>query len=162
MSQHKLEGKYNFQPVMSISSIIMVLVHSKESSPDAERLPEHLNTMADQESQSIRDCYDWMLNHSVFHQILTQMGPLEIDLFASPLLQLEARSGSRSHGCIPLGLVTSPRFCQSTLLPDSALPNQSERTVSMNSVSDTFLENSAMVPGSPRGSLPGCYHNYQI
>ena len=48
----------------------------------AEHLPGHLNVTADQESRLIRDRCDWMLNPQ---KIQENMGPLEIDLFASRL-----------------------------------------------------------------------------
>ena len=51
----------------------------------AEHLPGHLNVTADQESRLIRDRCDWMLNPQVFQKIQENMGPLEIDLFASRL-----------------------------------------------------------------------------
>jgi len=51
----------------------------------AEHLPGHLNTIADQESRTLRDRCDWMLNPSVFQRIREAMGPLEVDLFASRL-----------------------------------------------------------------------------
>ena len=37
--------------------------------------------MIDMDSRTVRDCCDWMLNPVVFQRILTQMGPLEVNLF---------------------------------------------------------------------------------
>ena len=51
----------------------------------AEHLPGKLNQIADIESRTVRDRCDWMLNPVVFQRILTWMGPLEVDLFASRL-----------------------------------------------------------------------------
>jgi len=51
----------------------------------AEHLPGRDNVTADQESRSTRDRCDWMLNRPVFQAIQQQMGPLELDLFASRL-----------------------------------------------------------------------------
>ena len=51
----------------------------------AEHLPGHLNVIADQESRSVQDCCDWMLNPDIFQRIKETMGPLEVDLFASRL-----------------------------------------------------------------------------
>ena len=51
----------------------------------AEHLPGHLNVIADQESRSMRDRCDWMLNPKVFQTIQAAMGPLEVDLFATRL-----------------------------------------------------------------------------
>ena len=51
----------------------------------AEHLPGHLNVTADQESWVVRDRCNWMLNPHVFQKIQENMGPLEVDLFASHL-----------------------------------------------------------------------------
>jgi len=51
----------------------------------AEHLPGKDNITADRESQSMKNCCDWMLNPRVFQQIQRQMGPLQTDLFASRL-----------------------------------------------------------------------------
>jgi len=53
----------------------------------AEHLPGKENVIADEESRSVRDRCDWMLNPRVFDQIQSQIGPCEIDLFASRLTQ---------------------------------------------------------------------------
>ena len=51
----------------------------------AEYLPGKDNVAADQESRSMKDRCDWMLNPQVFDQINQHLSPLEIDLFASHL-----------------------------------------------------------------------------
>ena len=51
----------------------------------AEHLPGKDNITADRESRTMKDRCDWMLNPQVFQQIQLQMGPLQIDLFASRL-----------------------------------------------------------------------------
>jgi len=51
----------------------------------AEHLPGHLNSQADEESRTVRDRCNWMLNQSVFQWINATMGPLEVDFFASCL-----------------------------------------------------------------------------
>jgi len=48
----------------------------------AEHLPGHLNSQANEESRTVRDRCDWMLNQSVFQRINAAMGPLEVDFFA--------------------------------------------------------------------------------
>jgi len=52
-------------------------------------LSEHIlgqcNQIADAESRTVRNRCNWMLNPAVFQRIMTQMGPLEVDLFASRL-----------------------------------------------------------------------------
>ena len=101
----------------------------------AEHLPGHLNTIADQESWSVRDRCDWMLNPSMFQRIREKLGPLEVDLFAScltkPLLQLESRPRSSSNRCLYAGLVSTAVLCQPTLVPDPSLPHQGENTISL-------------------------------
>ena len=49
----------------------------------AEHLPGKDNLAVDQELRLMKDCWNWMLNLQVFNQIQLQMGPLQIDLFAS-------------------------------------------------------------------------------
>jgi len=51
----------------------------------AEHLPGRLNHVADQESRMQGDSSDWKLSPRVFNQLMKQMGPCEIDLFASRL-----------------------------------------------------------------------------
>ena len=51
----------------------------------AEHLPGKENLVADEESRMMKDRCDWMLNPAIFNQIQLQMGPCEIDLFASCL-----------------------------------------------------------------------------
>ena len=51
----------------------------------AEHLPGKDNITADRESRSTKDCCDWMLNPQILQLIHQQMGPLQIDLFASRL-----------------------------------------------------------------------------
>ena len=54
----------------------------------AEHLPGIANMIADQESRTTQDHCDWMLNPSIFQAIQEQLGPLEVDLFASRLTKL--------------------------------------------------------------------------
>ena len=71
----------------------------------AEHLPGSLNTIADQDFRSFRDCNDWMLNPTVFQKVAKKLGPLEVDLFASCLTkQLTAgeqtqRQQQQMHSC---------------------------------------------------------------
>ena len=51
----------------------------------AQHLPGEENIRADTESRVMRDRSDWMLNPSIFQQILRRFRGLEIDLFASRL-----------------------------------------------------------------------------
>ena len=52
----------------------------------AEHLPGVLNTIADEESQVMKDRSDWMLDPRVFDQIKRKWGPLGVNLFASILI----------------------------------------------------------------------------
>ena len=51
----------------------------------AEHLPGQQNVLADHESRSRKDRCDWMINPHLFHQIQDQLGPCQVDLFASRL-----------------------------------------------------------------------------
>ena len=51
----------------------------------AEHLPGKENQIADEESRIVRDQCDWMIHPNLFAQIQQEMGPLEVDLFASRL-----------------------------------------------------------------------------
>ena len=51
----------------------------------AEHLPGKENQIADKESRIVRDRCDWMIHPNLFAQIQQEMGPLEVDLFASCL-----------------------------------------------------------------------------
>ena len=51
----------------------------------ASHLPGILNEEADEESRIMKDRSDWMLCPEIFRSIQAQLGPLEIDLFASRL-----------------------------------------------------------------------------
>ena len=48
-------------------------------------LPGKNNIVADSESRELKDRSDWMLNKSVFSQILDRFPNLNVDLFASHL-----------------------------------------------------------------------------
>ena len=49
----------------------------------AQHLPGKQNVIADEESRIIKDRWDWMLNPTIFDQIQSHLGPMDIDLFAS-------------------------------------------------------------------------------
>ena len=53
----------------------------------AEHLPGQQNVLADHESRSQKDRCDWMINPHLFHQIQDQLGPCQVDLFASRLIR---------------------------------------------------------------------------
>ena len=57
----------------------------------AEHLPGRLNVGANQESRAKGDSSDWRLNPTVFQNLMSQLGPCQVDLFASRLnAQLES------------------------------------------------------------------------
>ena len=51
----------------------------------AEHLPGKNNQVADEESRAVRDRCDWMIHPELFARIHQEMGPLDVDLFASRL-----------------------------------------------------------------------------
>ena len=51
----------------------------------ASRLAGKMNVIADTESRIMRDRSDWKLHPQVFREINRQLGPLQVDLFASRL-----------------------------------------------------------------------------
>ena len=51
----------------------------------AEHLPGNLNVVADIESWTVKDRFNWMINPKVFQKLQQSLDPLEIDLFASRL-----------------------------------------------------------------------------
>ena len=51
----------------------------------AEHLPGQQNVLVDHESRSLKDRWDWMINPQLFYQIQDQLGPCQMDLFASRL-----------------------------------------------------------------------------
>ena len=63
----------------------MGLVHEPDITLIAEHLLGVLNTIADQESQVMRDRSDWMLNPRIFNKVQQKWGPLEVDMFAPRL-----------------------------------------------------------------------------
>ena len=51
----------------------------------AQHLPGSSNKIADEESRTLRDRSDWMLNPQIFTRVNQMFGPLKVDLFASRL-----------------------------------------------------------------------------
>ena len=51
----------------------------------AEHLPGAFNTIADQESRTLRTSTPWMLDRMVFQEVMGRLGPCTNDLFASQL-----------------------------------------------------------------------------
>ena len=78
---YKSEGRHSFWSAVPIGYRDVDLVHIEEHNTNS-RTPSGATS---QESRSIRDHCDWMLDPSVFKGIQEKMGPLEVDLFASRL-----------------------------------------------------------------------------
>ena len=85
-------------------------------------------------------------------------GPVCItpDEAASPLLQLETRPKSRSNRCLHAELGNLLGICQSSMVPDTSLPDQGEKTGSEDSANNAIVENPVMVSTSfgTFGGLP--------
>ena len=79
--------------------------------------------------------------------------PYEAD---STLLQLETRPRSGGDRCLPAELGSMSGICQSPMVLDTPLPRQSAKTNSADSIVNTPVEDSIMVPSSTRasGGLP--------
>jgi len=81
---NKLGGTHS-QPLCQLVLTIWDWCIQRDVYLVAEHLPGKDNITADRESRSTRDRCNWMLNPQVFQKIQWQMGPLQIDLFASRL-----------------------------------------------------------------------------
>ena len=79
------KGGTTFQKLCKLAITMWTWCTSRNITLTAEHLPGNLNVMTDQESQLVRDRCNWMLNPHVFQKIQENMGPLEVDLFASHL-----------------------------------------------------------------------------
>ena len=64
----------------------------------ASHLPGILNEKADEESRIMKERSDWMLCPETFRSIQAQLGPLEIDLFASRLTSDIRELATRPRG----------------------------------------------------------------
>ena len=78
-------GGTQSQPLCQLALSLWEWCLQKEIFLVAVHLPGRENVVADQESRTVKDRCDWMLNPNVFRQIQAQMGPCEVDLFASRL-----------------------------------------------------------------------------
>ena len=83
-------------------------------------------------------------------------GPVRFtaDKPACSFLQLEARSGSRGHGCLHAGLVSMQGVCQPPMVPDTLLSDQGQGTSSTVGANNTLMENTTVVSHSP-GAVRG-------
>ena len=72
-----VERVHNITILLKMDNVTAVMYINK--------IPGEKNTVADEKSRNVKNRCDWMLNPLVFKQILTLLGPLEIDLCASCL-----------------------------------------------------------------------------
>ena len=119
----------------------------------AEDLPGKLNWQADEESKTVKDRCDWMLNRSVFQQINAPMGPLEMDLFASQLTKQLPRfynwrpdPKAKATRCLYAGLGSLSGIRQPSMVSNIPLSDQAEKISSTNGAHNTIVENSVVVP----------------
>ncbi|XP_065895876.1 uncharacterized protein [Dysidea avara] len=83
---NRMDGTHS-QPLCNLSIAIWDRSLQQGIYLIVEHLPGKQNVVADEESRTVRDRCDWMLNPNIFNRIQSQMGPCKIDLFASRLTQ---------------------------------------------------------------------------
>ena len=127
----------------------------------AEHVPGQLNAQTDKESRTVKDRCNWMLNWSIFHQIMIVMGSLEVDLFASqvtsqlarfyswrPDLEAEAMDAFMQDWSACRGFANPP------MVPITSLSDQGQGTSSTVGANNTLMENTTVVSHSP-GAVRG-------
>ena len=82
---HQQDGWYGLTRPQSAHQELWSWCLTKNVTLRASHLPGILNERADEESRIMKDRSDWMLCPEIFRSIQAQLGPLEIDLFASRL-----------------------------------------------------------------------------
>ena len=82
---YKQNGGTKSKDLNMIMKKIWDWCHTRKITLTVEHLPGDLNLIADWHSRNANDSSDWSLDRQVFSQILAQMGPLDVDLFASRL-----------------------------------------------------------------------------
>ena len=107
----------------------------------AEHLPGILNKVADMESRVI--CIP--TNSAISGSSPNRFICVTANQTATPLLQLEARPGSRSNRFLHTNLDSSKGLCQSPMVPDFLLSESDKETTSQSSSGDTTLAISIMV-----------------
>ena len=119
----------------------------------ADHLPGHLSSEANEESRTVRDLSNWMLNQSIFQQINAKMGPLEVDLFASCLKRQLLASIARGLTQKQRQWVPSCTIGHQFTIPvvsNTSLSDKGEKTVSLNSTSNTSVEKATTISSSTR------------
>ena len=119
----------------------------------AQHLAGVLNTIADDESQVMKDRCDWQLRPRVFHLINKKLGPLELDLFASWLTHQLPRTtmletGSGSHRCVHSELGQVQGICQPPMETDWQGSGTDTPKMSRACSTSSSVEGTGMVPSA--------------
>ena len=113
---HQPEGRHCLQSAFQLAITIWNWCIARKIILTAEHLLGHLNTIVDQESCSVQDRCDWILNPSENSENDGAPGGglvyLSPDQTTSSVLQLESQSISLGDRCIHAGLVTTAGLCQ--------------------------------------------------
>ena len=84
-SLHQSFGGTHSHQLNSIAVQLWKWCLDRQISLTVEHLPGKNNQAADEESRAVRDRCDWMIHLELFPRIHQEMGPLDVDLFASHL-----------------------------------------------------------------------------
>ena len=120
-------------------------------------VPGQLNVQADEESRTVKDRCNWMLSQSIFYQIMTVMGSLEMDLFASRLTRQLPRFYSWRPDLSTDAFMQDWSACRGFANPLWSLIPHCLTKVKVQAArfaNNTFMENTTVVshnPGAIRG-----------
>jgi len=121
----------------------------------AQHLPGTQNTIVDAESRAQIGKTDWKLSPLIFPRIQETFGPSsgpDCNSSVCPvpsLLQLAARSVSRSDRCVPPSVDSHQGVCQSFMELNRQDTGSSTNSTSQHSAGSTSVEVSTMVPHAP-------------
>jgi len=118
----------------------------------AQHLPGTQNTIADAESRAQIDRTDWKLSPLIFHRIQETLVHWLCNSSVCPvpsLLQLAARSISRSNRRVPPSVDSYQGVCQSSLELDRQDTCSKTNSTSQNSAGSTSVEVATVVPHTP-------------
>ena len=125
----------------------------------AEYLPGSLNLVVDSESRTMRlheKSINFPANSTVSRTFTNRSFCISPDKTATTLLQLEARSRSRSDRCLYPELGPSKGVCKPSVVSDFSVSEPDKTTTGQSTVSDTTLAISTLVSNHPQdiGGLP--------
>ena len=154
---HKSEGRYLLNPTVqsSFGSLGMV-------SPEAINNPSRTSTRKPQFGCGLRvqnnegsvqlddKSKNFPENSIVSRTITNRSLCISPDKTATPLLQLEARSRSRSNRCLYPELGPSKGVCKPSVVSDSSVSEPNKTTTGQSTVSDTTLAISTLVSDYPQ------------